>query len=363
MENFSVHGAPSEYILAKGALDFLEEKLLERGLRKVLVVHGEKSWEATKPFWPKFNVVVYDEYVYGGECSQEEIRGLAAALYNCDGVVGVGGGKVLDLVKAVSFSTRVPVVLIPTLASNCSPWTPISVIYDDYGAFIRYEVYPVSTSLVLVEPRILIGAPLEIFIAGIGDTLAKWYEADVQLANISNKPVPLQISHYTARQCKDLILRHSVKAIHSVKTGELNEDFIKVVETIIVLGGMVGGFGSQYGRIAGAHAIHNGITSLEESHYALHGYKVAYGILVQLVLENKWTEIEALLPFYELLGLPRSMMEIGVKELTEQKINSVAIKSTVPVESIHLMPIGTITAERVADAITRLEKFVVNNKS
>ena len=44
-----------------------------------------------------------------------------------------------------------------------------------------------------VEPRILLHAPLEMLIAGIADTLAKWYEADVQMANIQNKPVPLEI--------------------------------------------------------------------------------------------------------------------------------------------------------------------------
>ena len=53
-----------------------------------------------------------------------------------------------------------------------------------------------------VEPRILVDAPLEMLIAGIGDTLAKWYEADVQMAKIENKPVPLQISYYCANNVK-----------------------------------------------------------------------------------------------------------------------------------------------------------------
>jgi uncharacterized oxidoreductase len=357
MEAISVHGAPSEYILQEGILEQLESKLVERGLQRVLVVHGQKSWEAAKPFLPVFHRVNAEEYTYSGECSLKEI-GKIAELVNersFDAILGVGGGKVLDLVKSVSQLTYRPSVLIPTLASNCSPWTPVSVIYDEFGAFIRYDIYPISASLVLIEPRILLQAPLNMLIAGIGDTLAKWYEADVQMAGIGNKPVPLQISHYTARSCKNLLFQHSEGAINAAKTGILNDDFIKVAETIIMLGGMVGGFGDHYGRIAGAHSIHNGLTVLEEVHHALHGEKVAYGILVQLLLEDKWAEIEQLVPFYQQIGLPVSLTDLGVSIINDVVLTRIAAKSTVPEESIHVMPIGKITSTHVRMAIAALE--------
>lgn len=360
MESFSVHGAPCEYILNEGISELLESKLVDRGFHKVLIVHGTKSWQATKPYWPEFKQIQYEEYTYGGDCSLNEIEKLysLAAGNTFDAFLAVGGGKVLDLVKAASHLAHKPFVLVPTLASNCSPWTPISVIYDDSGAFVRYDIYPESASLVLIEPRIQVHAPLNLLIAGIGDTLAKWYEADAQMAVIVNKPVPLQISHYTARQCKDLLLAHSEGAIQAAKNRILNDDFVKVTETIIVLGGMVGGFGDQFGRIAGAHAIHNGLTILEETHQALHGEKVAYGILVQLVLEENGEEIERLLPFYQKLGLPVSLRNLGIQDITEEIINAIAQKSAVPEESIHVMPIGPITTSRVSEAIAALEHRV-----
>lgn len=362
MESFSVHGAPSEYILNEGILEQLETKLLERGFQKVLIIHGIKSWEAAKFYWPEFMQITFEEYTYAGNCSLTEIETLKNVMTSnsYDALLAVGGGKVLDLVKAVSHLTHLPYVLIPTLASNCSPWTPISVIYDDSGAYVRYDIYPESASLVLIEPRIQVHAPLNLLIAGIGDTLAKWYEADVQMAVIGNKPVPLQISHYTARQCKDLLLAHSEGAIQAAKIGTINEDFVKVTETIIVLGGMVGGFGDQFGRIAGAHAIHNGLTILEETHQALHGEKVAYGILVQLVLEEKGEEIERLIPFYQKIGLPISLRNLGLQNITKEFMDAVAQKSAVLEESIHVMPIGTITSSRVSKAIATLEQRVAD---
>ncbi|MFS0784020.1 iron-containing alcohol dehydrogenase family protein [Bacillus sp. 1P06AnD] len=360
METISVHGAPSEYILQKGSLQLLEEKLKERGFEKVIIVHGRKSWHAARPYWPALRDTKSIDFTYGGECSFSEIDALSqlAAEHHVDAIIGVGGGKVLDLVKAASHVTHTPYILIPTLASNCSPWTPVAVIYDNAGVFSRFDVYPEAASLVLVEPLILLAAPLELLVAGIGDTLAKWYEADVQMASIADKSVPLQISHHVAALCKEQLLTHSEAAIEAVRSGQLNDSFIQITETVIMLAGMVGGFGDHYGRVAAAHAIHNGLTALDETHVALHGEKVAYGILVQLVLEDKWAEVKTLLPFYRRLSLPASLKEVGVTDLTSDKINQTAQKATIPGESIHILPGGPVGTERVARAIIDLEAFI-----
>lgn len=359
METISVHGAPSEYILEERVLDKLEAKLLERGFQKILIIHGQKSWQAAQQFWPVFTGLKSEEYTYHGENSLSEIDAISKLVIkeSFDAVVGVGGGKVLDLTKSVSHVTHRQAVLIPTLPSNCSPWTPVSVVYDDSGAFIRFDIYPIGASLVLVEPQILLQAPVNMLIAGIADTLAKWYEADVQMADIKNKSVPLEICYYTAKQCKDVLLQYSEGAVQAAKAGTLNDDFVKAIETIIMFAGMVGGFGDHYGRVAGAHSIHNGLTVLEETHHALHGEKVAYGILVQLVLENKWAEIEQLLPFYRQLDLPVSLHDLGVKDITDAVISDVAAKSTISEESIHVIP-GEMTTATVSKAIVDLENYI-----
>ena len=43
METIYVHGAPGEYVLKSGILAQLEDKLLEHGFNKVLIVHGDCS--------------------------------------------------------------------------------------------------------------------------------------------------------------------------------------------------------------------------------------------------------------------------------------------------------------------------------
>ncbi|HCJ4363793.1 TPA: oxidoreductase, partial [Listeria innocua] len=75
---------------------------------------------------------------------------------------------------------------------------------------------------------------------------------------------------------------------------------------------------------------------------------------VQLVIENRWNEIDQLLPFYAKLGLPTSLYDMGLATLTEETIVAVSKRATEPHETIHMMP-GEMTAEVVLNAIKQLE--------
>ena len=65
MDTFSVHGAPSEYVIQE-VLWILRDKLFERGLMKVLFVHGSKSWEAAKAFLPVLMSFICEQCTYMG---------------------------------------------------------------------------------------------------------------------------------------------------------------------------------------------------------------------------------------------------------------------------------------------------------
>ncbi|GEK34760.1 iron-containing alcohol dehydrogenase family protein [Kurthia sibirica] len=354
MTTMTIHAAPSEYILQEDALQLLEQKLLARGIQRALIVTGQKSWAAVERLWPTLSTISTELHMYSGECSFSEITRVVERAGDFDAIIGVGGGKVIDLAKAAANEVHKQVIIIPTLASNCAPWTPLSVLYNDEGAFVRYDVYPVATSLLLVDPVILLTAPPALFVAGIGDTIAKWYEADIQLRTIEDKTVPMLISHHSAEACKAILLAESSTALQALDEQQINKSFIKVIEVMFMYAGMVGGYGDYYGRTAGAHSIHNGLTALEQSHTLLHGIKVAFGILVQLMLENRQDEIELLRPFYEELDLPLTLTDLGLGQVSEEELMAVALKATVASESIHLMPIGEMTAQRVFEAMLAL---------
>lgn len=358
MDMIEVRGAPNYYVCESGVLTHLEALLQKHGFKNVFVICGERSWKAAEPYFPKNSKLTYSFFRYNGECSLAEIERLSSLSVHFDVIIGIGGGKVLDLAKAVANQTHLDVVLIPTLASTCAAWTPLSVIYDENGTFIRYDIFPKSTLMVLVDTRILLHSPVAYLRAGIADTLAKWYEADCIIRQVNNPPLSVKIAHQTAYLCKTELLEHSRAAVNDLAEKRDTLSFRKVIETIIMAGGMVGGFGDQYGRIAAAHSVHNGLTKVPETHHLLHGEKVAYGILVQLALEENWDEIHYLLPFYRDLKLPYTLKQLGLDATEKEKLTYIAEEIVQPHESIHLMNIP-VDSEKIVEAFYQLEKLGV----
>lgn len=356
-----IQGAPIQYQFGKGVLERLPDYLNALEIKSVAVLHGERAWQASLPYLNQDGLQDSIRIPVTGHCTKEKVQEIKWLLESksIDAIIGVGGGTVLDVTKATTAVMNKKTILIPTLAATCAAWTPLSVFYDQKGLFTKYEVFPYSNTLVLVEPEIIAHAPVDYLIAGIGDTLAKYYEANALLeANFAgcSLPVALKVSKSTARICRDVLLEDSEEALQAAANHELTEALERVIETIIMSGGMVGSFGDKFGRVAGAHSIHNGLTEARASHKFLHGAKVAYGILVQLAIEQKWEEINRLLPFYRKINLPYSLKSLGIENEDAELLQKIISKTLLPEESIYFIK-QSITETEVSDAIHYIEKL------
>ncbi|MGM0169470.1 hypothetical protein IGI39_003786 [Enterococcus sp. AZ135] len=349
-----VRGAPQEYELKANAWDSLESHLNRRKMENVLILHGEKSWKAVKEYFPKLSIANTSHY-YGGQCTDSAAEYFASLCKKetFDGIIAVGGGKVADLGKFAAYKTQLPIIILPTLAATCAAYTPLSVVYDENGVMLRYDIFPKASDLVLIDPEIILHSPRELMIAGIGDTLAKWYESHAIISQLTVKPVEVQVAEFAAKKCREILIEESSEALLAMEHEKINQAFIDIVEANILLAGMVGGFGDEYGRTAGAHSIHDALTVLPGSHQQLHGNKVAYGILVQLMIENELDEIKQLLPFYQQLDLPTNLADMNL-HLTEEEYQAVAERTCTPGEMIHLMK-ETITPALVIQKMKDLE--------
>ena len=205
----------------------------------------------------------------------------------------------------------------------------------------------------------MIDSPIEYFIAGLADTLAKWYESDMILSqkHLVKEPF-LMLARYTALISKDILLEEGDKAIADMKSGIVSDEFVHCSEIIIAVAGMVGGLGDKYARNAAAHALHDGISKyLPHSHAYLHGEKVAYGIFYQLAIEDKWDVIDSLLPLYEKLHLPRCLTDMELYPLDDELLDKIAafVNSK---EKVHLIPLE-INQQVLRNKIIELEKYIL----
>ncbi len=150
-----------------------------------------------------------------------------------------------------------------------------------------------------------------------------------------------------AKLCYDTLLSDGLKAALAVE----QKVCTKAVENIIEANTFLSGIGFESGGLAGAHAIHNGFTVLPQCHEYYHGEKVAFGTLVQLMLEDAPTEeIAEVVDFCQTVGLPTTLAEIGLADVSREEIRKVAEAASAPGESIHNMPFP-VDADKVYAAI------------
>ncbi|MDN6159766.1 MAG: iron-containing alcohol dehydrogenase family protein [Tetragenococcus koreensis] len=364
LQDLKVKAGPEFYKYSQGAIDeFVPQILDEYRAKRILLVHGSISWEKAKPFMSFLSDEKYEfiYHQYTGECSYYGTNLIVKQIEEngIDFIIGVGGGKLADLVEYSAHLANVACGVIPTLSSNCAPWTPLSVMYKESGESEgRTEHYLRQAAFFITDPSLVIDSPVRYFIAGLADTIAKWYESDLILKQDSLKALPfLQTAQYTSALCKEAILTHSEQAIMDMRDGKVSDEFVNLSEIVFAVAGLVGGLGDKYARNAAAHAMHDAISKyLPASHNYLHGEKVAYGILYQLTLEKRWALIDELLPFYASLELPRTLSDMQLMPVSDDTINKITsfINSK---EKVHLIPIE-INNEKLQKAIFDLEEYI-----
>lgn len=357
--------SPNRYVQGRGELKNLPEHAKKLGKKLFVIISAsglkrvrnllEKSFENTGM------ELVFEEFQ--GECCETEIKRLGSRFQEnkCDLVVGVGGGKIHDSAKAAAYYQGAPVVIIPTIASTDAPCSALSVIYSETGVFERYLFLNSNPDLVLVDTDIIAAAPSRLLVSGMGDALATYFEARAVAASgalscAGGKPTKGALA--LAKLCYETLLEDGVKAKLAVEAGACTQ----AVENIIEANTYLSGIGFESGGLAGAHAIHNGLTVIKDCHHLYHGEKVAFGTLTQLVLENAGQEsLEEVIGFCMDVGLPTTFAELGMARPDKDLLMEAAVRACSPDDTLVNMPFE-VTPEMVyaamvgADALGRYFK-------
>ena len=305
---------------------------------------------------------------FGGECSRGEVSKLQQAVKdkNCSCIVGLGGGKAIDTAKCVAQGDAL--IIVPTIASTDAPTSHSAVLYTDDGAFDGFVFLKQNPDVVLVDTTVIANAPVRFLVSGMGDALATYFEARASAASFSGVSAGrlcgsrekvcksakgMNAAYAMAELCYRVLLEDGVKAKVACECNQVTHALENIIEANILLSGL----GFENGGLGAAHAIHNGFTILESTHGFFHGEKVAFGTLCQLVLENApGDEINEVMEFCMAVGLPLSLADIGVDQITSEKITAVAEKACKREESMYAMPFP-VTIDSVAAAIVTADRL------
>ena len=294
-----------------------------------------------------------------GEVSDAAVSALDVALPPGAGcVIGLGGGRSIDAAKAVAQRRELPVVTVPTAASNDSPTSRIFVMYREDGALDRVERLARHPEAVIVDTAILVQAPPALLRAGIGDGLTKRFEAEGCAAVDGITPLgtrPLRTGGAIAAQGFATLLEHAPQALADAAAGRLTPAFEAVVEAVILMSGL----GFENGGLSLAHSLTRGFTREPAVHRVPHGEQVAFGLLVQLHLTpGADAMLHRLLPFCAELGLPTRLAGIGLARDDVAALDRIAAATLTAPHITHL-PGPPLTAAAIRDAMLAVDALAV----
>lgn len=181
----------------------------------------------------------------------------------------------------------------------------------------------------------------------MGDALGTYFEAracqctdapSLEFGGITRSAMAL------CKLCYETLKEYGAAAKHACENQVVTPALDAIIEANVYLSGV----GADNGGLAVAHSFYNGLTALG-GHSAPHGNCVAYGTLVQLVLEGApKAEFKEVQDFCREVGLPVTLEEIGVT--TKEQVKVIAEHACVEGESIHNM-VADVTADQLYDAI------------
>lgn len=313
----TVFGAPGRYVQGQDALRLVGDCAATLGSRAVLVVDAAicdmlagRVKESCARAGVELTVLPFSGELGGATGAELQAR-LGGRLAT---VIAAGGGRAIDAGKALAERIGGRLITLPTVASNDAPTSKNFVLYDQEHRLLEVRHLMRNPDFVIVDTGILASAPKALFRAGLGDALAKKFEADACLRSggaTMFMAKSTRLAHRIADHCYETLIRHGAGAWSAAGSGHVTEDFDAAVEAMVLMAGL----GFESGGLSLPHALTRGIPLLPGGGNIPHGVQVAWALIVHfetLRLETP-AELEAL---YRTVGLPLSLGDLGLAPMS-----------------------------------------------
>lgn len=299
-------------------------------------------------------VTVIDTLWYGGNSTYENVDNLMdhPSVNTADIIFAVGGGRACDTVKVVGEKLAMPVFTFPTIGSNCSPTTAVSVMYtvegEMSGLFFPAKP-PVHT---FIDTTIIAEAPDDYLWAGIGDALSKEVESSFSSRGKTldhTNALGVQIG----KMCTERLLEYGTQALIDSAKNQSSNAMEQVILDIIVTTGLVSVLVINDYNSTMAHSFYYGSTVLEKMEEYLHGATVSYGTLALLMMDNQLPLFERMYAFMKENKLPTSLADMGLNDSTDLET---ILDKAMTTNDIKVVPYE-ITRDMFKQAILDTEKY------
>lgn len=311
-------GSPSRYIQGPGELYNLPKFAASYGDTAMLIIDAFFFKEYGKLLPERFAAQGMTAWTveFAGKSSDQTLKALTdhvkALPQVPDTFIGIGGGQTCDINKAVGAAFRRAFISVPTALSSDAP-TSSHTILNNSGALFERIVHYKNPDCVIVDTDITIRAPIQMFLAGIGDALATYIEAEASYANNNvcnaggGRYRPTRLGMQTAKLSYEILLEKGRSAVRAARHHLRTPAYEDVAEATILLSGL----GFECTGVSIAHGLQAGFFAMDIPPL-LHGAGVGYCALVQLIVENQERRFKEVFDFCKDLDMPVCTGDLGL---------------------------------------------------
>ena len=361
-----IFGAPRRYIQGPGALATLGSLAERHGGAPLLVVDRPVRDLLGDALTGSF-AIAPPIIEFEGEITLPVIEGLVAdartLMANASRILvyGIGGGKALDAAKGITRRLGADFVSVPTIASNDSPAGRAIAIYDDHHRLALIEYMDSSPEAVVVDSAVIARAPARFLRSGIGDAIAKKFEAERANSDGANNYFgtrPLLSALAMADACYSTLRAHGAAAMRAAESHSVTPALEAAIEASVLMAGIAW----ESGGISLSHGVVRGIARSPGAQTSLHGEQVAYGLLVQLAIELRTDAfIIDLMRFYDEIGQATTLRGLGIQDDGPATIEQIARWTTEAPKGGNV--IISASVDEIRDAIIRVELLAERDRA
>ena len=296
-------------IICRGAINFVKTSLSNNDISgKILYVadpivdklYGSKVKKQINDVGTFKDVICYSNTI---EYAMEIAEQCIATDINC--IVGLGGGRVLDVCKYAAYVSKTPFLSIPTTAANDGLASPIAVLkkHDDKPKSLGAAI----PSMILIDTEIITEGPIQNIQAGIGDTISNYMALlDWEFAVSRGKD---EMNGYAY-----LMSKNSLDALMKTQFDHICPEFIEVLVNSLVLSGIAMDFAGSSRPVSGSEHLFSHALDFYSNKKNLHGLQVALGTVAVLkLIEHPQNEV---INYLKRFNVNVNPVSLGIEETT-----------------------------------------------
>lgn len=265
--------------IGKGMIEFVNKSLIENEISGKILYIADPLVDSL------YGNIVRPQIEEIGRIKEEKCEGNTIAYsmsiaerciatdVNC--IVGLGGGRTLDVCKYAAYVSKTPFLSIPTTASNDGLCSPIAVLKRKDGK--PKSLGSATPSMTLIDTEIIAKGPVQNIKAGLGDTISNYMALlDWKLA-VSRGKDEMNGYAYLMSQCA---LDSLMKTRYITICPELIEDLVNS----LVMSGIAMDYAGSSRPVSGSEHLFSHALDYYAKTNNLHGIQVALGTVAVLKL-------------------------------------------------------------------------------